>query len=171
MGVLPVQQPLAQQPASGPVVIPIDTNHDGQLDSILLDTTGDGRPDTLIPTAPRPMPAPVPVFAGTIVSPPVTGHAKAYFVPAQPSQDTQKEETSIVELVRTPLGLGLSIDGQNKVTAIAHGSQAERSGLFAVHDRLISLNGQTLSGSSPLGELLGAISLGGKVSIEIARRS
>ena len=161
MGILPVQQPLAQQPASGPVVIPIDTNHDGQLDSILLDTTGDGRPDTLIPTAPRPMPAPVPVFAGAIVSPPV----------AQPSQDTQKEVTSIVELVRTPLGLGLSIDGQNKVIGMKPGSQAERSGFFALQDRLISLNGQPLSSSSPLGELLGAISLGGKVSIEIARRS
>ena len=161
MGVLPVQQPLAQQPASGPVVIPIDTNHDGQLDSILLDTTGDGRPDTLIPTAPRPMPAPVPVFPGTIVSPPV----------AQPSQDTQKEVTSIVELVRTPLGLGLSIDSQNKVVGMKPGSQAERSGFFALQDRLISLNGQLLSSSSSLGELLGAISLGGKVSIEIARRS
>ena len=50
------------------------------------------------------------------------------------------------------------------------GSQAERSGFFPLQDRLISLNGQPLSSSSPLGELLGAISLGGKVSIEIARR-
>ena len=59
MGIMPGQQPLAQQPASGPVAIPMDTNHDGQLDSILLDTTGDGRPDTLISTAQQPAPVPV----------------------------------------------------------------------------------------------------------------
>ena len=235
--------PTVQQPASGPVAIPIDTNHDGQLDSILLDTTGDGRPDTLIPTAQQP--APVPVFAGAVVSPPMMqaqpavqtmsvqvpqgmqggmpmqvqtpggvvhvrippglqpGMAFQVQVPAaqpvmaqpmmaqpvmqpaqdtqkevivsppvaQPAQDTQKEVTSIVELVRTPLGLGLSVDSQNMVTAIADGSQAERSGLFVLQDRLLSLNGQTLSASSPLGELLGAIALGGKVSIEISRRA
>ena len=73
-----------------------------------------------------------------------------------------------MELVRTPLGLGLSIDGQNKVTAIAHGSQAERSGFFALQDRLVSLNGQPLRGS--LEEQLGAIAVGTKVSIEISRR-
>ena len=76
-----------------------------------------------------------------------------------------------MELVRTPLGLGLSVDSENKVVGMKPGSQAERSGLFALQDRLLSLNGQPLSASSPLGELLGAISLGGKVSIEIARRS
>ena len=81
----------------------------------------------------------------------------------------------MVELVRTPLGLGLSIDSQNKVTAIAHGSQAERSGFFALQDRLISLNGQPLSSlvapevGTPLEELLGAIEVGGTMSIEIAR--
>ena len=101
------------------------------------------------------------VQPAVIVSPPV----------AQPAQDTHKEVTSVVELVRTPLGLGLSVDSENKVVGMKTGSQAERSGLFALQDRLLSLNGQPLSASSPLGELLGAIALGGKVSIEIARRS
>ena len=72
--------------------------------------------------------------------------------------------------MRTPLGLGLSIDGRNKVTAIDDDSQAGRTGLFAVHDRLVSLNGQPLSSSSPLEELLDAVEVGGKLSFEIARQ-
>merc|ERR1719272_2640774 len=113
------------------------------------------------PVMAQPVMAQPMVQSAVIASPPV----------AQPSQDTQKEVTSVVELVRTPLGLGLSVDSENKVVGMKPDSPAERSGLFALQDRLLSLNGQPLSASSPLGELLGTIALGGKVSIEIARRS
>ena len=140
----------------------------------MLDTTGDGRPDTVVPTVQKPAPAPVPVYAGTIVSPPAYG--TIVDPPAvQPSEDVPKEVTSTVELVRTPLGLGLSIDGRNKVTAIDDDSQAGRSGLIELHDRLVSINGQPLSSlvapevGTPLEELLDAIEVGGTVSIEIAR--
>ena len=149
-----------QQPTPGTDVVPVDTTGDGQFDSIMIDTTGDGRPDMVVPTVQKPAPAPVAVLAGPIVSPPAV----------QASQDTPNEVTSIVELVRTPLGLGLSIDGRNKVTAIDDDSQAGRTGLFAVHDRLVSLNGQPLSSSSPLEELLDAVEVGGKLSFEIARQ-
>ena len=149
-----------QQPTPGTDVVPVDTTGDGQFDSIMIDTTGDGRPDMVVPTVQKPAPAPVAVLAGSIVSPPAV----------QASQDTPNEVTSIVELVRTPLGLGLSIDGRNKVTAIDDDSQAGRTGLFAVHDRLVSLNGQPLSSSSPLEELLDAVEVGGKLSFEIARQ-
>ena len=154
---------MGSMPAQQPAVTPIDTTGDGQIDSIMLDTTGDGRPDTVLPTVQKP--APVPVHAATIVDPPAV----------QPSEDTPEEVTSTVELVRTPLGLGLSIDGRNKVTAIDDDSQAGRSGLIELHDRLVSINGQPLSSlvapevGTPLEELLGAIEVGGTMSIEIAR--
>ena len=77
--------------------------------------------------------------------------------------------TKTVELVRTPLGLGLSLDSQYKVVAIAHGSQAQRSGNFAVHDQLVSLNGQPLSGSISFEEQLGVIAVGTKITIGISR--
>ena len=155
MGSMPTQQP-----TPGTDVVPVDTTGDGQMDSIMIDTTGDGRPDMVVPTVQKPAPAPVAVLAGSIVSPPAV----------QASQDTPNEVTSIVELVRTPLGLGLSIDSRNKVTAIDDDSQAGRTGLFALHDRLVSLNGQPLSSSSPLEELLDAVEVGGKLSFEIARQ-
>ena len=72
--------------------------------------------------------------------------------------------------MRTPLGLGLSIDSQNVVTAIDDDSQARRSGLIELHDRLVSINGQPLSSSSPLEELLAAVAVGSKLSFEIARQ-
>ena len=107
---------------------------------------------------------------GTIVDP------AAVQPEVEPSQEeTPEEVTSTVELVRTPLGLGLSIDGRNKVTAIDDDSQAGRSGLIELHDRLVSINGQPLSSlvapevGTPLEELLGAIEVGGTMSIEIAR--
>ena len=75
--------------------------------------------------------------------------------------------TRIVELVRTPLGFGLRLNSQYRVVGIAHGSQAERCGGFAVHDQLVSLNGQPLSGSASIEERLRGIEVGAKVSFEI----
>jgi hypothetical protein len=53
------------------------------------------------------------------------------------------------------------------VVSIAPGSQAERCAGFAVHDRLLTLNGQPLRGGA-FKEQLGAIAMGAKVEIEIA---
>ena len=69
--------------------------------------------------------------------------------------------------MRTPLGLGLSLDSQHRVVAIAQGSQAARSGSFAVHDQLVALNGQPLGGGVSFEEQLGAIAVGTKITIEI----
>jgi hypothetical protein len=84
------------------------------------------------------------------------------------AKSTTPLATKIVELVRTPLGLGLSLDSKYKVVAIAHGSQAQRSGSFAVHDQLVSLNGQPLNGSVSFEEQLGVIAMGTKIIIEIS---
>ena len=82
------------------------------------------------------------------------------------------ELTKVVELMRMSSGLGIKwIDdglGQCRVMAIGPDSQAERSGGFAVRDRLVSLNGQPLSSYAAFKEKLGAIEIGGKVALEIA---
>ena len=74
--------------------------------------------------------------------------------------------SNVVELTRTPLGLGLTIDRQYRVVAVQAGSQAER-GRIAVNDRLVSLNGRALRG--PLEEQLRAIPVGDKVAVEVRK--
>ena len=68
-------------------MVPVDTTGDGRVDSIAMDTTGDGRPDTVVPTVQNPAPAPL--------------HPQGRRYRTRQTN----EETSIVELVRTPLGL------------------------------------------------------------------
>ena len=74
--------------------------------------------------------------------------------------------SNVVELTRTPLGLGLTIDSQYRVVAVQAGSQAER-GRIAVNDRLVSLNGRALRG--PLEAQLRAIPVGSKVAVEVRK--
>ena len=74
--------------------------------------------------------------------------------------------SNVVELTRTPLGLGLTIDRQYRVVAVQAGSQAER-GRIAVNDRLVSLNGRALRG--PLEAQLRAIPVGSKVAVEVRK--
>ena len=80
--------------------------------------------------------------------------------------------TKTVELVRTPLGLGLRLGddglGHCRVVAIGPDSQAGRSGAFAAHDRIVALNGHPLTSYASFKERLAAIAIGGKVRIEIA---
>ena len=75
--------------------------------------------------------------------------------------------TKSVELVRTPMGLGLTVDSQYKVLAIAKDGQAKRSGNIAVGDQLVSINDVPLSGGGSFEEQLGAIAVGTKVRLVI----
>ena len=80
--------------------------------------------------------------------------------------------STAVELVRTPIGLGLTIDSQYKVLALAKGGQAERSRGIAVGDQLVSMNGVPLSGGGEFDafdEQLGAIAMGSKVTLVISK--
>ena len=77
--------------------------------------------------------------------------------------------TKSVELVRTPLGLGLTVDGQYNVVAIAKDGQAKRSRGIAVGDQLVSINGVPLSGGGSFDEQLGAIAVGTKVRLVISK--
>jgi hypothetical protein len=78
------------------------------------------------------------------------------------------EQTITVKMMRTPLGLGLTVDSQNKVVKIAADSQAQRSGGFAVGQRLISLNGQALSTGVSFDKQLSTIAVGTPVIIEVS---
>ena len=82
------------------------------------------------------------------------------------------EQTKVVELIRTPRGLGLRCEddglGHCRVVAIRPDSQAGRSGALAVHDRLVALNGHPLTSYASFKETLVAIAIGAKVAIEIA---
>ena len=111
-------------------------------------------------------PAPAPRARATL------GSKDSGATPDPPSPGL-RSVSKIVELVRTPLGLGLSVDKQNKVTAIKAGSQAERSGCFAVHDQVVSLNGQLLSDkySASFEQQLGTIAAGTKVRLPTPRLS
>ena len=77
--------------------------------------------------------------------------------------------TTVVKLMRTPLGLGISVDNQFNVVAIALDSQAKRSNGFAVHDRLVSLNGKPLSGGASFEDQLRTIAVGTPILIEVSR--
>ena len=73
--------------------------------------------------------------------------------------------------MKTPLGLGLSLDRQNRVVSITPASQAERCGGFAVGDRLLSLNGQPLrKGLGAFKAQLGTIAVGTKLQIQVDSR-
>jgi len=74
-----------------------------------------------------------------------------------------------VDLVRTPLGLGLDVDSQYMVLAMAKDGQAKRSRGIAVGDQLVSINGVPLSGGGSFDEQLGAIAVGAKVRLVVSK--
>ena len=96
--------------------------------------------------------------------------------PRLPRPDGSDSEGSskvgTVKLMRTPLGLGLTVDGDNRVVEIAADSQAQRSGGFAVGQRLVSL--RTRWGTRALGDgvsfdqLLSTVAVGTPVIVEVS---
>ena len=90
--------------------------------------------------------------------------------PRLPRPDGSDSEGSskVVKLMRTPLGLGLTVDGDNRVVEIAADSQAQRSGGFAVGRRLISLNGHALGDGVSFDQLLSTVAVGTPVIIEVS---
>jgi len=122
------------------------------------------RPDPKVSAAPAPAPARPKVAA------PKGWDKQPASVDPPGRKPEPKPELKVVELVRTPLGLGLTVDKQNKVIEITGGSQAERSGCFAVDDQVISLNGKLLSDkySASFEQLLGTFAMGTKVILEIS---
>ena len=87
---------------------------------------------------------------------------------AAPAGEEEPEQTITVKMMRTPLGLGLTVDSQNTVVKIAEDSQAQRSGGFAVGWRLVSLNGQALSAGVSFDKQLSTVGVGTPVIIEVS---
>jgi len=76
-----------------------------------------------------------------------------------------------VELVATPLGLGLTADREFKVVALAKDGQAKRSKSISVGDQLVSLNGEPLVGGVSFEQQLGAIPVGTKVRLGVSKHA
>ena len=69
--------------------------------------------------------------------------------------------------VRTAMALGLTVNSQYMVVAVAAGSDAH--GKFEVRDQLVKLNCKPLSGGGPFVTQWGSIAVGGKANIELVR--
>ena len=88
------------------------------------------------------------------------------------SEPEDSSKVGTVKMMRMPLGLGLTVDGDNRVVEIAADSQAQRSGGFAVGQRLVSL--RTRWGTRALGDgvsfdqLLSTVAVGTPVIIEVS---
>jgi len=78
------------------------------------------------------------------------------------------EQLVTVKMMRTPLGLGLTVDGDNRVVEIAADSQAQRSGGFAVGQRVVSLNGHALVAGVSFDEQLSTVAVGSPVILEVS---
>ena len=91
---------------------------------------------------------------------------------SRPDGSDSEGSSKVVKLMRTPLGLGLTVDGDNRVVEIAADSQAQRSGGFAVGQRLVSL--RTRWGTRALGDgvsfdqLLSTVPVGTPVIVEVS---
>ena len=57
-----------------------------------------------------------------------------------------------VTIARNKLGLGLSVDSTNRITALYEGSAAAEHGGLAIGDRVIAVNGQPLAIDAPLAQ-------------------
>ena len=84
------------------------------------------------------------------------------------SDSEGSSKVGTVKMMRTPLGLGLTVDSDNRVVEIAADSQAQRSGGFAVGRRLISLNGHALSDGVSFDKLLSTVATGTPVIVEVS---
>jgi len=75
----------------------------------------------------------------------------------------------VVKMVKTPLGLGLTLDPNNRVTALATDSQATRSGTIRLGDQVVSLNGKALSVRLSFAEVLGRLAMGEALEVGLQR--
>ena len=97
------------------------------------------------------------------------GNSNSPQLPRPNGSDSEgSSKVGTVKMMRTPLGLGLTVDGDNRVVEIAADSQAQRSGGFAVGRRLISLNGHALSDGVSFEKLLSTVAAGTPVIVEVS---
>ena len=80
---------------------------------------------------------------------------------------TEEKATNYsAELLKTPLGLGLSLGPNDDVTEIRPDSQAARGGKINVGDRIVSINGETPTTAKPSFAILQGIATGTTLKLE-----
>ena len=87
-----------------------------------------------------------------------------------PTATIKKRPTYSVELLKTPLGLGLTLGPNDDVTEISPDSQAARDGRIHVGHRVVSINGETPTTAKPSSIILQCIAAGSTVKLELARK-
>ena len=87
-----------------------------------------------------------------------------------PTATTKKRAAYSVELLKTPLGLGLTLGPNDAVTEISPDSQAARDGRIHVGDRVVSINGEMPSTAKPSSIILQGIAAGSTLKLELARK-
>ena len=87
-----------------------------------------------------------------------------------PAATTKKRATYSVELLKTPLGLGLTLGPNDAVTEISPDSQAARDGRIHVGDRVVSINGEMPTTAKPSSIILQGIAAGSTLKLELARK-
>ena len=75
---------------------------------------------------------------------PKTGYSSSDVIATKEDETDGEGSVTRVRMVKTPLGLGLSVDADNVVIDVATDSQASRSGEIAPGDTIVSLNGVVL---------------------------
>ena len=75
-----------------------------------------------------------------------------------------------VELLKTPLGMGLTLGPNDAVTEISPDSQAARDGRIHVGDRVVSINGEMPTTAKPSSIILQGIAAGSTLKLELARK-
>jgi hypothetical protein len=87
-----------------------------------------------------------------------------------PAATIKKRAAYSVELLKTPLGLGLILGPNDAVTEIRPDSQAARDGRINVGDRVVSINGEMPTTAKPSSIILQGIAAGSTLKLELARK-
>ena len=87
-----------------------------------------------------------------------------------PTATIKKRATYSVELLKTPLGMGLTLGPNDAVTEISPDSQAARDGRIHVGDRVVSINGEMPTTAKPSSIILQGIAAGSTLKLEVARK-
>ena len=92
----------------------------------------------------------------------------ATYPPTSPGKGRRASASYAVELKKTPLGFGITVDDDGTVTEIQPDSQAARSGQIKLGDRLAAVNGKAPTKGTPPASLLAQHGLhGSAVTLEL----
>ena len=85
--------------------------------------------------------------------------------PPPPAAGAPPASTHAATLTKTPLGIGVSLDGDNVVTEVKEDSQAARAGNIQVGDQVVAINGVAPSATNPSAAILQGIAAGTELQL------